>query len=573
MMRMNIGRRGFVIQGSSEAPTKTATPDTKPSGSSPQIEELLTTRLVQLRNSLSEARTNVTSNSNAISELRTTADSLSLSMQEQGTRMNDVVSSLGEVEEELSSLSKKFQSVSTSAARSNNDDLQGKVDENSRSIEDIRSNMSELRDGLDAIPRFTDHSSDIARLGEENATQNAKIDSLDNDVTDVSSRVNRLSTAMSSLKGSTSSGGSLNEMFNNVSPMCSTVFMVFGPQGSYSGGIYSGSGCFITLSDNDLQHGIFLTCAHNLVNHTDNTIQYISEAYIENPLTNEWLKITPSMVFVDGVGDIALIKTGINFVGSKYKPLRLANEHAKTGDRCIVVGDPAMMDSDSMSCGIVRSARYEMKPIAYQINECLHTDAPTLGGSSGSPMLNEDGEIIAMLTYGHEGTSTFGGGPNSISIRKSLSVLAQFRDNREKKYLGLVWGVVYPITLARLKKRQPSLKMTTSGVQVYRVNTISPFYNVLYPGDIITEVETYDKYGRRDGPFRIGVHDGEVPLGFLLYEYDVTRITVTCISGRDGSTSQRNVRLSKTYADIANIYDVPLTTGLKTPLQENPLSD
>ena len=77
-----------------------------------------------------------------------------------------------------------------------------------------------------------------------------------------------------------------------------------------------------------------------------------------------------------------------------------------------------------------------MKPIAYQINECLHTDAPTLGGSSGSPMLNEDGEIIAMLTYGHEGTSTFGGGPNSISIRKSLSVLAQFRDNREKKYLG-----------------------------------------------------------------------------------------------------------------------------------------
>ena len=141
------------------------------------------------------------------------------------------------------------------------------------------------------------------------------------------------------------------------------------------------------------------------------------------------------MVFVDGVGDIALIKTGINFVGSKYKPLRLANEHAKTGDRCIVVGDPAMMDSDSMSCGIVRSARYEMKPIAYQINECLHTDAPTLGGSSGSPMLNEDGEIIAMLTYGHEGTSTFGGGPNSISIRKSLSVLAQFRDNREKKYL------------------------------------------------------------------------------------------------------------------------------------------
>ena len=96
---------------------------------------------------------------------------------------------------------------------------------------------------------------------------------------------------------------------------------------------------------------------------------------------------------------------------------------------------------------------------------------------------------------------------------------------------------------------------------------------MLYPGDIITEVETYDKYGRRDGPFRIGVHDGEVPLGFLLYEYDVTRITVTCISGRDGSTSQRNVRLSKTYADIANIYDMPLTTGLKTPLQENPLSD
>lgn len=647
VMRMNVGKRSFVFQDTSNVPratpnttTDTTAPSpnpdatgssttntTEPSTSPDVTNSLSTTELAQLRDALSKTRANVENNTHEISKLRTAADGLSASTQGQTMRLDGVVntmeihgSSISHMKARIDALRKNYQSVVDSAATTpsdnvtNDSDLRNAVEANTRVIGSVRSDVGQLRKTMEsipqlvdqsdaikklnndvgvnaynvlranesvkalqtafaALPRHVDYSDDLDKLRAEAATRGGKLVALSDGIASVNTRVDSLAATVDGLSSVPSAGTSLSTLFDNVSPVCSTVFMVFAPKGSYSGGMYSGSGCFITLSDSDLRHGLFLTCAHNVISTIENTVQSAKEVYIENPLTNEWLQVTPDMVFVDGVGDIALIKSGINFVGSKCKPLKLATDYAKTGDRCIVVGDPAMMDSDSMSCGIVRSARYEMKPIAYQINECLHTDAPTVGGSSGSPMLNENGEIIAMLTYGHDGASTFGGGPNASSIKKSLSVLSKFRNNTEKKYLGLVWGVVYPTTLASLKRKQPSLSLTTSGVQIYRVNTLSPFQKILYPGDIITEVETYDKSGRRNGPFRIGVHDGEVPLGFLLYEYDVKRLKVTYISGNTGSVNQRNVSLSKTYADVAHVYDVPLSTGLRTPLKENPLTE
>lgn len=571
--------------------------------SSSPVVDLLMTRIFQIRDALSTVRSNVSSNNNDISGLRTTADRLVIASHEQKTKLNSAIDKINEHTDSISEILGKLKVLDGGDKSAvNESEIIDAINDNSSDIVTLNDMVNDLKSIIDSLPEQNNYTSDITILNKAIETHNVemnriskaidgmqvalgripeiasehtiqldKIESISDDIIYVNERVNQIESKVDSLPVST--GTSFNSLFIKASPVCSTVIMVFAPKGSYSGGTYSGSGCFITLSDSDLKYGLFLTCAHNVISKVDNTVQSAQEVYIENPITREWLRVTPDKVFVDGVGDIALIKTDISFVGSEYEPLKLAKESAKTGDRCIVIGDPGMIDSDSLSCGVVRSARYEMKPIAYQTNECLHIDASTIGGSSGSPILNENGEIIAILTYGHEGMSSFGGGPNLNSIKKSLSVLSKFRNNNEKKYLGLMWGVVYPMDLMRLKGIQPSLKMTTGGVQLYRVNTLSPFHNILFPGDIITEVDTYDKAGRRNGPFRIGVHDREIPLGFLLYEYDVIEVKVTYISGSDGSVNQKTVKLSKTYADVAHVYDVPLSTGLKAPLVEKPLSE
>lgn len=619
MIRMNMGTRMAPLSQNDTV-------------SSSSVADLLMTRIFQLRDALSNVRSSISSNTNDISGLRTTADKLVIASHEHSANISSAVDKINEHTTSISEILEQLKTLGAFDVTAREGELVDAINDNSSDIITLNDEVIELKSLVDALPKPTDHTADISELNKavndiceametlpqpvdysgdidglneavktsnielnrisktmegmrlavgrvpeiasEQTSQLEKLEALSDDIVYVNERVNGVESSLKTTTlASASENTSYNSLFIKASPVCSTVLMVFAPKGSYPGGTYSGSGCFITQSDSDLKYGLFLTCAHNVISKVDNTVQTVQEAYIENPISQEWLRVTPDKVFVDGVGDIALIKTDISFVGSEFKPLRLANEQAKTGDRCIVIGDPAMMDSDSMSCGVVRSARYEMKPIAYQINECLHTDAPTIGGSSGSPMLNENGEIIAMLTYGHEGTSTFGGGPNVNSIKKSLRVLSKFRNNIEKKYLGLVWGVVYPTTLMRLKGIQPSLKMTTGGVKLYRVNTLSPFYNILFPGDIITEIDTYDKAGRHKGLFKIGVRDKEVPLGFLLYEYDVAKVKVTYISGRDGSANQKTVNLSKTYADVAHIYDVPLSTGLKAPLEETPVSE
>lgn len=353
------------------------------------------------------------------------------------------------------------------------------------------------------------------------------------------------------------------KMFNNVSPLCSSVFMSFATIGTTIGGTYIGSGCFITLNNNDLKDGLFLTCGHNVLRQAETSIQYIQEAFIENPINKEWLRITPNMVFADGVGDIALIKTGISFVGSQYTPIRLASIPARTGDTCFVIGDPAGMDSDSLVRGIVRSGNYEMKPISYQINECIYIDASTTGGNSGGPILNTNGEIIGMLTYGSDGMATFCGGPNVRSLRSSLDVLSKFHHNKEKKYLGLTWGVQYPMTLYAIKNSINSqLSPTTKGVRVYSIDPSSPFYGTLKVGDVITSIKTHDLNGSIIETFNIGVHDDESPLGVLLYKYDVQSITVTFISQQTGTTQSKKIPFTKTYANVADIKDLYLGTGL-----------
>lgn len=351
-----------------------------------------------------------------------------------------------------------------------------------------------------------------------------------------------------------------------VGPACSSVTMVFEATDTKPAGSFIGSGCFFTMEPSDLTKGLFLTCAHNVIRASGNNVQFASTFYIENPVNKTWISIPSSQIFVDGVGDIALVLTNIDFSQTTISPLRFASSQPKTGQTCYVVGDPNGMDSDSISRGVIRSSCYSMKPIAYQINEGIHIDCSTIGGSSGSPILNSQCEIIGMLTYGDTNYSTFGGGPNLNSILQSLSVLLLSQHNKQKKFLGLAWGVAYPFDLFNLKNTNPLLETTTKGLKIYEVDSLSPFFGTINPGDIVISGKLFDSNGTELSSYDFGVHDYEHSLGAIIYQYPASEITLTFISKQSGQTTTTTVQLDKTYADVPEIKDLYLNTGLSKPI-------
>lgn len=390
-----------------------------------------------------------------------------------------------------------------------------------------------------------------------------------NKVNEVS--VPRLGTDMKFIKKDLNalSNDHFSKLYTRVSPVCSTVVVEFASYDTeYSSAAFTGSGSFITVSDADLSYGLFLTCAHNVLRYVTNNTQYATYIYVENPLNNEWVRLTVNDMFVDGVGDIAIIRTNIDFTNTDIKPLKFAQSVANTGDFCVIVGDPGNYDSDSMSYGMVRSGNYVAKPVTQQINECMFVDAATIGGNSGSPIMNTDGDVIGLLTFGFSGYSTLGGGPNLNSLNSSLSVLTQFRHNKEKKYLGLSWGSFYPWSIFSLKSTNPSLTTSTAGLKIYGVDVNSPFYGVLSTNDIVLSAKVYNAQNELIKTYEFGVSNELKTLGVLLYDYTATYVKITFIKSSNAQiNTDITVNLNKTYNDVSAIKDLFLNTGLSNKIK------
>ena len=215
---------------------------------------------------------------------------------------------------------------------------------------------------------------------------------------------------------------------SNIENACSTIYT----------NEATGSGCFFTMG-NDLTKGYFLTAAHCVL--TTNSYTKLDELYITNPINNTWHKINPDFIYLDGVADIALIQTNINFTSHSHFCLQLSTVEASAGNTCFVCGNPGGLDTDSISKGIVRDGHHALKSGLY-VPDAIFIDTAGIGGNSGSPILNINGKIIGLFTFGYTANETLNGGPNLDTLRRSLQVLRKGNDNRpDKLYLGLNWEV------------------------------------------------------------------------------------------------------------------------------------
>lgn len=316
---------------------------------------------------------------------------------------------------------------------------------------------------------------------------------------------------------------------------------------------FTASGSFITLKKGDLNQGLFMTAAHCVMRCLTEDVEKITDGYITNPLTNEWFPININNIYYDGVADVALIRTNIDFTKHSCIPLKLSCYKVNTGDECILCGDPYGIDTDSITKGTVRDANYVF-PYSIQKVNTLWVSSPGYQGNSGSPIVNKDGYIIGIYTFGID--NVLAGGSNIDVLRNTLPVLASFPvsgRNIIKKYLGLEWNIITSFELQTLYEKNT---FPNQGLILNTVNNDSPFLNVLNVNDVVLSV----KIGNCE--YNFGVLENQRTLGILIYKYNDIDITFKIL--RNLNVIDIQAQLSKTYGDVPVYYDCPLDEGQAT---------
>jgi hypothetical protein len=97
------------------------------------------------------------------------------------------------------------------------------------------------------------------------------------------------------------------------------------------------------------------------------------------------------IVGVDEQRDLVLLK----FAGFDLPPLDLGNsEDVKAGERVIAIGHPSGLEN-TVTEGIVSSIRVLDSGV-----KVIQTDAAASPGNSGGPLLNKQGKVIGVVTFG-----------------------------------------------------------------------------------------------------------------------------------------------------------------------------
>ena len=195
-------------------------------------------------------------------------------------------------------------------------------------------------------------------------------------------------------------------------------------------------------------NGWVVSAAHGFLHGNVTTKESAANVFVSvtqvngSPMDN--LVIQASNIYVDAAGDIAVIKLP-GIMTQSY--LEWGNSlNTSPGNQCFAIGNPLASDQQSICEGIVRDNTFVKYPIAV---ESILTSVSSYSGNSGSPIVNQHGKVLGILTFGIQGdanadVSTLTGGPSQrIAQRVVDDMITMQHDYDQKGYLGVeTW---YPV--------------------------------------------------------------------------------------------------------------------------------
>jgi serine protease Do len=224
----------------------------------------------------------------------------------------------------------------------------------------------------------------------------------------------------------------------------------------------------------------------------------------------------------DQATDIALLKVD---AGRSLRYLELGDsDRVRVGDWIMVIGNPLNLDK-TVTTGVVSAKGRSLGISDISFENFIQTDAAINFGNSGGPLVNLEGEVVAIATAINWGAENIG---FAVPVNTLREILPQLRDKGKvsRGYLGIEIGNL------DYEKAQAWGLSSTDGALVGRVDENTPAGRAgVRHGDVILEVDGRKVTNTRDLINYVSAKGPEATV----------RLTLL----RDGERLERSVKLGE----------------------------
>jgi S1-C subfamily serine protease len=163
---------------------------------------------------------------------------------------------------------------------------------------------------------------------------------------------------------------------------------------------YDGSG-FVYDVEDDIVY--LITNEHVISDLSEN--ETVDVHFIDNGALFE-----ANVTGADSVADIAVLEVTLDSnqttSSSPIEPLILANSSdIRQGQQVFAIGSPFLTDAsipNAVTSGVISKPFYTFEDEEDKIIGAIASDVPIVGGNSGGPLLDMDGEVIGMIVAGDD---------------------------------------------------------------------------------------------------------------------------------------------------------------------------